>query len=95
MQTLRDEDVQKKGIVHIFYGNGKSSFHTDRVKKYADMWLYFPIRIVAMHFCYDHSDAVIDVGARMVEQAMEADHLCRFRRHKGKERKNLLLSVSK
>ena len=82
MQALRDEDVQKKGIVHIFYSNGKSEFHSDRAKKYADLWLYFPVKIVALHFCYD--SAVMDLAAQMVEQAMEADHLCRFRRHKGK-----------
>ena len=82
MQALRDEEIQKKGIVHIFYGIGKTEFHSDRAKKFADMWWLLPIRLVAFHFCYDLS--VMDFAAEKIEEAMESHHLCRFRRHKGR-----------
>jgi hypothetical protein len=81
MTALRDEEIQKKGIVSIIYSIGQMKFMSDRPSKFAEMWWFLPIRLVAMHICYDQP--VMDLGFTMVSASMEAHHLCRCRIHKG------------
>jgi hypothetical protein len=81
MNALRDEEIQKKGTVLIIYMIGQQKFHSDRPPKLAKAFLYLPIRIVAVHICYDKK--LHDLAMKLLCHKMESQLLCRFRGHYG------------
>eukprot|EP00339_Tiarina_fusa_P010073 CAMPEP_0117009838 /NCGR_PEP_ID=MMETSP0472-20121206/8830_1 /TAXON_ID=693140 ORGANISM="Tiarina fusus, Strain LIS" /NCGR_SAMPLE_ID=MMETSP0472 /ASSEMBLY_ACC=CAM_ASM_000603 /LENGTH=476 /DNA_ID=CAMNT_0004712231 /DNA_START=89 /DNA_END=1519 /DNA_ORIENTATION=+ len=81
MAAIRDEEVQKKGIVFVLNMIGQTKFHSDRPSKLASLFSLFPARLAAVHLCYDHS--ILGVAVNMVAESMNAHYLCRFRSHYG------------
>ena len=82
MTALRDSEIQKKGIVFILYAVGKRQLLGGRPSKLAALWSIIPMRIRALHFCYD--TPLMDFGAKVLCHAMESRFLCRLRLHKGR-----------
>ena len=81
MTALRDNETQMKGVVCIMYLLGQKKFLSNRPEKIGSIWDHFPVRLAAMHFCYD---SILLKG--IVEgacKAMEGNKLCRTRSHFG------------
>jgi hypothetical protein len=81
MAATRDEEIQKRGVVLIYYIIGQTKFRTDRPPKVADLFWLLPVRLVAMHLC-GHSTLHNEIGNRISEN-LEGHYLCRFRYHNG------------
>jgi hypothetical protein len=81
MTAIRDEEIQKKGMVFVLYSVGQKQFHKDRAGHVASVWWLLPVRIVAAHVCYD--TPIMDVFVNLLSRSMESHFLCRFRSHFG------------
>ena len=81
MMALRDENVQKKGVVMVYYGVGQDYFYRDRPMEIVSCWRNLPMRIVGCHACYDHP--VLHALFSLAAFAMESQILCRLRCHYG------------
>jgi hypothetical protein len=82
MAALRDPEIQIKGMVFIVYAVGKKHLLGNRPSKLAALWSILPIRLVAIHACYDNP--LMHFGIKLLSLSMESKHLCRFRAHYGK-----------
>lgn len=81
MTTLRDVNVQKKGVVMVYYGVGQDTFYRDRPMQIVGCWKNLPMRIVGCHACYDHP--VLHALFSLAAFGMESQTLCRLRCHYG------------
>jgi hypothetical protein len=79
MAAIQDEEIQKKGVVFVFDLVGQEKFHSDRPSNFASIFWLFPVRLVAIHVCYDNS--LLDLVVKIVHDSMEGHYLCRFRSH--------------
>ena len=82
MAALRDKEIQKNGIALIMYSLGdQKKFAMGRVTNFSKCLCFLPIRVVAIHACYDTQlKAKVYKG---MANYLESSHLCRFRHHKG------------
>jgi hypothetical protein len=83
MTAVEDQEVQKKGLVHVGYEVGEYiSVDFELVRQLFRCTRTLPVRIVAGHSCY--SDApmqkVVDLVVHMISSFMRL----RFRFHRGK-----------
>jgi hypothetical protein len=62
MTAMRDDEIQKKGVVCIFDAIGQERFHSDRQSKLASFFWFLPVRLVALHLCYDNN--VLDLAVK-------------------------------
>ena len=82
MAVQRDEEVQKKGVVIIYYGIGQSRMVEGRTSRTWKMWWGLPLRLIGYHYCIDSS--VMNPAYGILSKMMDNDPLCRFRFHTGK-----------
>lgn len=82
-KAAEDEDVQKRGIVMIYYANAQKIFdnRNNRPVHVLNALKCLPARVVAAHFCYDHPG--IRPLLDLLSDKMEKEMLCRFRSHYG------------
>ena len=80
MSILKDEEIQKMGIVLVYYGVGQTQWKR-RPYEYANVYSGFPTRIVGYHICQDAS--VLTPMYFIIEKIMDTDPLFRFRFHVG------------
>jgi hypothetical protein len=79
-----DEDVQKKGVVEVFFANdalGKRNGITEHLTMGLSALLCLPIRFVGIHFCYD--SAIFKPIVQLAQMAFGAGNRLRFRSHFG------------
>jgi hypothetical protein len=50
LTALEDEEVQKKGVVVIFYGVGQTEYSKDRPRQIISSWFCLPVRAVVWEF---------------------------------------------
>jgi hypothetical protein len=91
LAAIRDEEIQKRGVVLVYYMIGQTKFRTDRPSKFADLFWLLPVRLAAMHLCGNsnlHSEI-----AKRISGNLEAHYLCRFRSHSGTLKNNMKLKM--
>jgi len=79
-----DEEVQKKGVVEVFYGNGavgKWMNLTEHTTKGLSALMALPNRI---YFCYDN--VLLKPIVQLAQMAFGATNRLRFRSHCGTEK---------
>ena len=64
-----DEELQKQGIVEVFYANGALD-RRDLIVRHLTLGfaglLAFPIRFAALHFCYDNPQMYKEVNSKLL-----------------------------
>jgi hypothetical protein len=56
MNAMEDEETQRKGLVTISYAVGADKnvpLQSETLNKSGNLAMALPVRIVAMHYCYD------------------------------------------
>jgi hypothetical protein len=79
--AIEEEDTQIKGAIIIFYGIRHRQYFLDRGTKIASLLLSFPIRVSAIHCCYD--DPMLHPLLTAASFVLERNQLCRLRFHFG------------
>lgn len=80
-----DEEVQKAGVIEVFFANGafdNKAKITDYSTKGTASLLSLPIRLAGMHFCY--SNPAPQPIIRILQMAFGAVNRLRFRAHYGR-----------
>lgn len=80
----QDEEVQKQGIVEVFFANGALKQQTNITKHFKEGFtglLCLPIRLVGIHFCYD--DVMFQPILQLAQLVFGANNRLRFRSHQG------------
>ena len=81
MVAIRDKEIQRNGIVFVLWSVGNTQFAANRPGKLTALWSIFPIRIVAVHICYDNP--LLNLGFQLIQKTMETKFLIRCRGHFG------------
>jgi len=81
----QDEEVQKQGLVEVFFANGALKQQTNitkHLKEGLSGLLCLPIRFVGIHFCYD--DVMFQPILQLAQLVFGASNRLRFRAHQGR-----------
>jgi hypothetical protein len=70
-----------KGAVIIYYGVGHCKFFADRGAKITELLRSVPLRVTAIHCCYDNP--LVRPLLTAASYAMDQNALCRLRFHYG------------
>ena len=81
MAALQDEQIQKHGAALVLWTLGQTKTFKGRPSKFARSLWFLPVRVVAVHYCYDTE--VMHRATKIMSEAMDSHHLCRFRNHTG------------
>lgn len=79
-----DEEVQRNGIVEVFFANGalgKQTKISDYLTQGFASLLSMPIRLVGIHFCYDNY--LFQPILKLTQIVFGASNRLRFRAHHG------------
>eukprot|EP00934_Nitzschia_sp_Nitz4_P000806 Nitzschia sp. Nitz4//scaffold421_size8708//1956//3476//NITZ4_009119-RA/size8708-augustus-gene-0.2-mRNA-1//1//CDS//3329551565//806//frame0 len=77
----RDEDVQKRGVVFIYFAHGQTQYAGSRVATLTQTILAGPMRMVANHICYNSAE--MNPLVSLAAYALTTRALLRFRTHYG------------
>lgn len=78
---VKDETVQRAGIVVVVYGIEQRHMDSHRVRSLLRVWLCLPLRVVALHVCYD--SMIVHTAVNIYASLMRPFHAMRFRAHYG------------
>lgn len=76
-----DEELQKSGVVMVYYAIGQEFFSREHATKCLELCSALPLRIEAAHACYD--DPALETFFDTVSHQMTSECLVRFRPHFG------------
>jgi hypothetical protein len=85
MSLTEDEDVQRNGVVLVFYNIGASllgKVHIDYFMRSKSMSTSLPIKAAGFHFCYDN--ALLQPLVTTVQMVLGRNWRARSRVHFGK-----------
>lgn len=77
----KDEELQKSGVVMVYYAIGQEFFSREHATKCLELCSALPLRIEAAHACYD--DPALETFFDTVSHQMTSECLVRFRPHFG------------
>jgi hypothetical protein len=81
MAAVRDEEIQKTGVVLIYNLIRQGRFYENRPSKIAKFFWLIPVQLVGLHSC--HNSHLFDVAIKLMAKSIEGHLLCRYQSHFG------------